>query len=166
MKMRRCFVVLGLLLSVSVNVMAGSQDIPPEKRAAIDKLLDLTGAVQLGQQLSSAMVTQLSNSLRATHANIPKKALDVLPEVVNGVVAENIGGFREIIIRVYDEHLTLEDVNGLTQFYSTDLGRKVIKILPGILQESMVAGQKWGQSLAPEIARRIQARFQKEGISL
>jgi uncharacterized protein len=166
MKMRRYLIVLAVLLSVSANVMAGGQDISPEKRAAIEQLLKATGALQIGQQLSSAMIMQLTNALRATHANVPQKALDILPEVVQSVIADNLGAFQETIIHIYDENLTLEDVKGLNQFYSTALGRKVIKVLPGVMQESIVAGQKWGQALGPEIAHRIQARFQQEGISL
>ena len=166
MKIGRGLAVLAVLLSMSANAMAAEHEISPEKRAAIEKLLEVTGALERGKQFSSVMVAQLTETLRATHANIPQKALDILPEVVNGVVADNIGTFKEAIIHIYDEHLTLEDVEGLNRFYSTDLGRKIVRTLPALMQESIVAGQKWGQALGPEIARRIQARFQKEGISL
>ncbi|HTV50641.1 MAG TPA: DUF2059 domain-containing protein [Steroidobacteraceae bacterium] len=169
MKMRRSLAALAaLLLVVSTNALAQgqAQDIPPAKRAAIEKLIEITGALNLGRQLSAAMVTQLTNALRATHADIPQKALDILPDVVNGVIAENMATLRETMMHLYDQHLTLEDVQGLNQFYSTPLGRKVIKDLPSLLQESIVAGQKWGQALGPEIARRLRERFQKEGIAL
>ena len=54
MKMRYLLAVLAVLLSVSSNVMAEGQEIAPEKRTAIEKLLETTGGLQLGQQLSSA----------------------------------------------------------------------------------------------------------------
>jgi uncharacterized protein len=166
--MTRCltFLALGVLLTFSANVMADGQDVSPEKRAAIEKLLEITGAMKLGQQFSSAIVTQLTNTLRATHANVPQKALDALPEVVDGVFAENIGALKEILVHIYDEHLTLQDVEGLNQFYSTDLGQRVIRTLPSILQESLAAGQKWGQALGPELASRLREHLQKERISL
>jgi uncharacterized protein len=166
MKMSRYFAALTVLLSLSANVMAAEQTISPEKRAAIEQLLQTTGALQIGQQLSAAMITQFSSALRASHADIPQKALDVLPEVVNSVIGANIATLRETVVQIYDAHLTLEDVKGLNQFYATDLGRKVIKSLPAVLQESIVAGQKWGQALGPEIVQQLQARFRKEGIAL
>lgn len=166
MKMRLLFALCVLLLPLSTNALAAEQQIAPEKRAQIEKLLEITGALKLGQQLSSAIVTQMTNALRATHPNVPQKALDLLPEIVNGVIAENMGSLKEMTIHIYDEHLTLEDVKGLNQFYSSDLGRKIVKVLPVVLAESIAAGQKWGQALGPEVARRIQARFQKENISL
>jgi predicted membrane protein len=60
MKTVRCLAVLALLLSVQVNAMAAPPDISPEKRAALEQLFETTGALQLGQQFSSAMVTSTS----------------------------------------------------------------------------------------------------------
>ena len=167
MKMRLPFVLFAALLSVSTSVLAaGGQEVASEKRVQIEKLLETTGALKFSQQFSSAIVTQMTNALRATHANIPQKALDILPEVVNGVIAENIGTLKETIVRVYDENFTLEDIKGLNKFYSSDLGHKVVKTLPSVVAESVAEGQKWGQALAPEIARRIRERFQQENIQL
>ncbi len=165
MRLGPTLALIAALLAASPNLYA-APEIAPDKRAEIDRLLEVTGALQLSKQFSSFTVTQLTNALRAQHADVPQKALDVLPEEVNAVIAENMDSFKEMVVRIYDEHLSLEDLKGLNQFYSTDLGRKVIKVLPSLAQESMLAGQKWGQALGPEIARRIQARFQKEKISL
>ena len=166
MKIRPLVAVIAVLLLASANVLADNQTVSPEKRAEIAKLLETTGALQLGQQFSAAMVKQMTDALRAAHSNVPQKALDILPEVVSGVVAENIGTLKEVMIHIYDEHFTLEDVKGLNQFYATDLGRKLIKNLPVVLQEAFSAGRQWGQALGPEIAQRVQARFQKENIAL
>lgn len=157
--------VVAALLGVSAS-LARAQDVAADKRAEIEKLLQTTGALRLGQQFSRVMVAQLSHALRATHAQVPQKALDVLPEEVNAVVGEHMPELKETMIRIYAAHFTTEDLKGLNQFYATDLGRKVISTLPSVLQESMAAGQKWGQSMGPEIARRVEARFQKESITL
>lgn len=145
---------------------AFGQEVAPAKRAEIENLLKTTGALQLGQQFASVMVQQLVNSLRATHANIPQKALEVLPEEVNHVIADNMGTLKELMIQIYDKHFTLADLQGLNKFYATDLGRKLVASLPEISQEGMLAGQKWGQQLGPEIGRRVQARFKEENITL
>lgn len=144
---------------------ASNQDVSAEKKAEIEKLLQTTNALHLGQQFSAAITAQLSNTLRAKHANVPQKVLDVLPQEVNAVISENIPVLKEIMVNIYAQHFTLDELKGLNQFYSTDLGRKLISTLPSALQESMAAGQKWGQTLAPEIGRRIQARFKKEAIA-
>jgi hypothetical protein len=166
MKMSRIVRFLFIAAIVLSSPLAMGQEVSAAKRAEIEKLLQTTGALQIGQQFASAMVGQITNALRASHANIPQKALDVLPDEVNAVIASNIPSFKELVIQIYDQHFTLGDLKGLNDFYATDLGRKLVSTLPSLAQESMIAGQKWGQSLGPEIERRIQARFKKENIAL
>jgi uncharacterized protein len=165
MKMLRPLAMLALLLSAAPHALADAT-VSPEKRAAIEKLLELTGALKLGQQMSSMIVTQMTSALRAARPDVPAKALDVLPEVVNEVIAENVGSFKEVIVHIYDEHFSLEEVRGLNEFYASELGRKVVTELPAVLQESMTAGQQWGHSIAPQIVQRARARLKKENIEL
>ena len=47
---------------------------------------------------------------------------------------------------------------------NTELGKKMLKVLPLISEEAMQAGQQFGLGLAPKIQERIMSRFQKEGI--
>jgi uncharacterized protein len=155
-----------LFLAVAAAGPAYGQDVDAAKRAEIEKLLALTGALKLAQQMSSMMVAQLTNVLRASHPDLPQKALDVLPEEVNAVISDNIPVFKEMVIHIYAQHYTVEDLQGLNQFYSSKLGRKVLDNLPVVMQESVAAGQRWGASLGPEIGRRVQARFRKEDIRL
>jgi hypothetical protein len=168
MKLLRSLAILTLLLSAPVLALAEGEAaaVAPEKRAAIEKLLELTGALKLGQQMATTIVAQMTDALRATHPNIPSKALDALPDVVNGVIADNIAGFKEVIVHIYDEHFSLAELQGLNDFYSSELGRKVIEALPGVLQESMAAGHAWGQSITPEIVQRVRARLKQENIQL
>ncbi len=158
------FVVAALLVSFAGS--AAGQDVSAEKRAEIEKLLQTTGAMKLGQQFGAAMVAQLAKTLGATNPKVPQKALDVLPDEVNAVISKNIASLTEAMVHIYARHFTVEELQGLNKFYATELGRKVVGTLPTVLQESMAAGQQWGQSLGPEIGRRVQARFKKEGIAL
>jgi uncharacterized protein len=157
--------VLALLLVPAIGLADGPQ-VSPEKRAAIEKLMETTGALRLGQQISSAVVKQFTDTLRASHPNIPAKTLDMIPEVVNGVIAENLDTFKEVVIHIYDEHFSLEDLQGLNEFYSSDLGQRVVKALPAVLQESMAAGQQWGRALGPQIVERVKSRLKEQNIEL
>lgn len=162
----RSIVLYGLLLAALAVTPAYGKEISRDKRVEIEKLLEVTGALKIGQQFSASMVNQLAQVLRSSNPNLPKRAIEVLPEEVNAVMDSNMAGFKELLIQVYDRHYTLEDLKGLNQFYSTPLGRKVISTLPAVMQDSMAAGQKFGESLGPEIGRRLEARYKKEGIKL
>lgn len=153
-------------IGVRFRPPASDQDVSAEKKVEIEKLLQTTNALHLGQQFSTAMVAHLTKTLRTKHTNVPQKALDILPQEINAVISENLPALKKILVNIYAQHFTLDELKGLNQFYSTDLGRKVISTLPSVLQESMAAGKKWGPTLAPEIERRIQARFKKEDLTL
>lgn len=166
MKARFVLLFSAVLLATAALGPASAQEISAAKKTEIDKLLQLTHALQLGQQMSSAIVKQITNQLHVTRPDIPQKALDVIPEEVDSIIAENMPAFKKIVIGIYARHFTLKDLKGLNRFYSSDLGRKVVGQMPAVLQESVLAGQQWGRSLAPEIQRRLRARFKQENVAL
>jgi hypothetical protein len=71
-----------------------------------------------------------------------------------------------MVIPIYARHFSHKDIRGLLKFYQTDLGKKIIKIWPLILQESMTLAQDWSKSLGPLIKKNVNKRFKKEGIDL
>lgn len=164
MTLVRSVVFAAALLAASCPALA--QDVAPDKRADIERLLEMTGVLKLGQTLSQMMVAQLAEAVRAANPGIPDKLMQALPEEVNAVLVENTPAFVAMAVRVYDKYYTAADVKALIAFYSTPIGRKVIAVTPSLSQESMQIGMQWGQSLGPEIDRRIRARFRKEGVKL
>lgn len=145
---------------------AAADELSPQKRADIERLLEMTGATKIGRQMAAVSAAHMAQSLRQSHPEIPQKALEVLPEEVGAVFETHIGTFLAAIIPVYHRYFTAEEIRGMIGFYSTDLGKKAISAMPGLMSESMVIGQQWGQALGPQIAERVRARLRKEGIDL
>ena len=69
-----------------------------------------------------------------------------------------------MVIPIYSRHFSHEDIKGLLKFYQTELGQKMIKTYPLIFQESMTLLQDWSKSIEPLIKKKVNQRFQKEGI--
>lgn len=138
----------------------------PEKRAHIEQLMEMTHALELGKQMSSIIVAQMTHVIKATNPRIPQELLDVLPAIVDDVVAENMPSLKERSIALYDKYFSDDEVTQMIQFYSTDLGKKTIRVMPSLMRESMMNGQQWGQSLTPEVMRRVRERFKKAGVDL
>ncbi len=65
----------------------------------------------------------------------------------------------EKVIPIYDRHLSHEEIRGLIQFYETPLGRRLVKVLPQIMQESMAAGEEWGTERILEVLREMAEEF-------
>ncbi len=157
--------VLTLLLLAPGAALA-DPELTASKRADIKALLEVTGALQVGQQMSELMVAQMTETLKEARPDIEPRMYDVLRDEVNSAVAESIPAFAELIIPVYHRHFTHGEIRELLAFYQTELGRKTIAVMPLVIQDSMRVGQQWGRSLAPVIQQRVRQRFRQEGVDL
>ena len=143
-----------------------AQDLTPEKKADIQKLMEVTGAQALGQQMSDQIMLQIANSIRARNPRVPQRTLDIVREEVSAIIKDNLPAFTEMVMPAYHKHFTHDDIKALLQFYSTDLGQRLIRTTPGLMMDSMRAGGEWAKSLQPELERRLKRRLQQEGIEL
>lgn len=155
-----------LLLLIACATPAFAEELTAEKRADIEQLLEMTGALSVGKQMSGAVVQQMMQFLRKARPDIPQRVLDVLPEEIDGVINDNMGAFRDLTVPLYHKYFTGAEVKEMIRFYSTPLGKKTIETMPALLNEGFEVGQKWGQSLGPSIQARVQARLKKEGYDL
>lgn len=167
--MKRLVTCLALLCATLQPAVSTADELTPAKVADIKQLLDLTGAYRVGQLLSGAVVRQMTETLRRTRPDLAPELFTVLADEVNAIFAEEMsptGSFADVVARVYHNHFTHDEVRGLVAFYQTPLGRKLAAEMPAMTQESMQAGLKWGQGLAPKLQERLRARFRERGVEL
>ena len=158
--------VLGLVLIITLGQPCLADELTPAKRADIEKLLQMTGALSLGKQMGAAVVEQYAQALRKTRPDVPERIIEVLPAEVIAVFDANMGTFIDKVVPLYNKYFTAAEVKGMIAFYSTDLGQKVITVMPALLGESIATGRQWGEALGPQIDARVRARLKKEGIEL
>ncbi len=159
-------ILLTLLFLLTLGGQPAADPISDEKREDIKRLLDVTGALAIGKQLSDSAVEHMTRQLKASRPDLPTKLFDILQEEVNGVIDENLQLFVELVIPLYHRHFSHAEIQGLIAFYQSELGRKAVLVMPVLMQESMSVGRQWGRALAPEIERRVLRRFRVEGFDL
>lgn len=164
--MKAIRVWLFVALSAMCVPCLAADELSPGKRADIERLLEMTGALSLGKQMAAMTAGQMAQLIKKARPDIPPKVLDVLPEEIGAVFDANIGSFKEAMIPLYHKYFTGDEIKEMIRFYSTDLGQKTVKVLPALMNESMSVGRKWGESLGPAIGERIKARMKKEGVDL
>jgi hypothetical protein len=64
---------------------------------------------------------------------------------------------EDVLATVYDHHFTADELRQLLAFYRSPIGRKMLEEQPGILRESMAAGQQWGQKVGAEVGEQLAA---------
>ena len=131
-----------ILIASPMAVMADE----PTFEQDVRKLMEVTGAAAMGEQVVNQM-------------------LDGMSKNVTGESAEYLRRFRaeldpnemvELNVPIYMKHFTHEEIKGLVEFYESPIGKKTIEKLPLVMQESMAAGQAWGEKLAQKILGDLQ----------
>ena len=132
-----------------------SEELSEEKRADIESLIEISGGLNVGKQMLESYLAQMTQTLKLSRPDAPQGLFDSLQEEVKGVIEENLPTFKSLMVPIYHKHLNHGDIKGMIRFYQTELGQKIIRVTPLITKESLSVGQQWGQSLGPEIERRV-----------
>lgn len=117
------------------------------KDAAIRKLFEVMGTKDAMRQVIASM----SGTIRPVlESSLPRgeyraQLIDLFFQRLQ--VKLRVDDLLELAIPIYDKYFSLEDIDGLTKFYQTPLGKKAISVLPQVLLEAQAAGKKLGQEM-------------------
>jgi hypothetical protein len=154
-----------LLIFLQSSVLA--DELTQAKYSDIKKLIDITGSSDIGLQIAAATSQGIFSTLKAARPDIPDRALEVINREMIALFKEKMntpGGLIDQNVYIYDKYFSHAEIKELLAFYQTNIGKKVIARLPKVLNESMMAGERWAESLLPEFEKRIYATLKREGI--
>ena len=168
--MKKAYLILavGIAALLTVNGSA-AENLLPDKKADIKKLLEVTGSLKIAKNMSEAVVNQMSRALKQARPDVPPETFDIIHDEVNKTISEAMvakGGFIDLMIVLYHRYYTHADIKGLLAFFQSPLGRKASSLGPVMSQEGFAIGQRWGESLGPIIDRRVRARIRDKGIEI
>jgi hypothetical protein len=158
-----------ILISLSLACFPASADeIPSDKKAAIQELIQITGAGQIGDQVTELFTRQMIEALRADYPDLPGPMIQAIREEVALVVNEEIeqGTLQKTIYPIYAKHFTLEEIQGLIDFNRSALGRKANKLMPQLMSESSQAAQQWGLGLRVKLIERVSETLKAKGLNI
>ncbi|MCL1139059.1 DUF2059 domain-containing protein [Shewanella pneumatophori] len=137
---------LALLPLFAVLTFSSSTFAEQASAESVKLLMNKTGAGELGVQAMNQMLPALKNMV----PNAPESFWsDYMAEFDSEALVE-------LTVPIYQKYLTEEEVLALNAFYDTPAGKKLIKVQPQIMQESMMAGQQWGQTVAEDVIKKYQ----------
>ena len=142
--------VAGAMLLL-IGTAAWAQETPDAKQQRqVRELLVLMRAGDMGLQMVDGMIGNM------------KQLLPGAPDEFWTKFRQKIKGsdLIDLLVPVYAKNLDAADVEALIQFYRSPTGQRFIEKQPIILQESMVVGQKWGEQLAAQAIKELQATQQ------
>lgn len=147
---RRVFVLAVLLLASSESSALAQNpltpdltSIPAEKVAAIREHL-------LAARTAEIMVASVEASLESQRAMTPDVPADFWDEFAKRL-SRDIGRFIEALIPLYHESYTQDELEGLTAFYLSPLGQRLIDSSLEISLETAALGEQWGAIVGAEV---------------
>lgn len=65
--------------------------------------------------------------------------------------------FEDELVVIYDKHLALEEIEALTEFYESSMGKRILSKQRAIAMDSAAAGQALSMRIVQEILREAEA---------
>jgi hypothetical protein len=140
------FLVAALACSLLTVAPAFADD--ASKQATIRKLIEVTGAAQMGKQVMDTLFQQV----KPLYPSVPGELWDELASLFTP------GEMVELVVPIYDKHFDQEELEALLAFYESPTGRKLLSKMPAVMQESVGVGNAWGQKKALELMKRLTER--------
>ena len=161
-------IVSALLMFLVSPLSAQDSEVSDELERKLGELLIESGSLSLGEQMAELFVAQMSQAIRQSRPDLPPVAFDIIREETISIINEELdrGSFQSMLIPIYAQFYTIDEVDELLAFYRSPIGKKTVNILPELTQESSQAGERWGMLIGPTIGARISTRLAEEGIEL
>ena len=121
--------------------------IDPAKEAAIHKMFEVMDMTKMMQETVAGMSSSIKPVLLSSLApgEYREKLVDLFfQRFQSKFKAEKL---IELAIPVYAKYYTTEEIEGLTAFYKTPLGKKTLSVMPQTVIDMQTAGRKMGEEL-------------------
>lgn len=153
MKTRCAALLLALTFSLNAQAQAPAKaeapapaaDAAASRREQLAmKLMEMTGAAQLGLQVMNSMITELQKNPKIPSALVERVKRNAKPEALT-----------RLLIPIYTDNLTEGEMQAAIRFYETPEGQSMLRKMPAMMQQSMQAGQQWGMQLVEQSVREL-----------
>jgi hypothetical protein len=121
--------------------------------------MEVTGSAKLGDEVGSYLVGQVHDG--AVRGITPDARFQKFMDTFNKEFASRYSSSEvmERAVAIYAAHLSIEDIQAISQFYESPAGQRMIQALPQIVQESQAAGVQIGQKAAMDSLRTMTADY-------
>ncbi|MDP4267515.1 MAG: DUF2059 domain-containing protein [Bacteroidota bacterium] len=142
--MKKILFLISITL-LTVNLSFGQSN--NEYKETLKKMFESCGTMDVYK----VTIKQIIKISKEQKSNVPNKVWNQIEDEM----LMSIDDLVDMLLPVYNKHLSLEDLQKLIEFYQTPIGKKLTAENPKIAQESMIAGQKWGEKLEAKIVSKL-----------
>ncbi|HEY1207044.1 MAG: DUF2059 domain-containing protein [Bryobacteraceae bacterium] len=132
------------------------------KKAKIEELMKASNVDQVMKQVFDQMRGVASAQFNKTDMSADaRKAFAETQDRVMALVEERMGKMKTMLVQVYADTYTEEEVDGILAFYKSPAGQAMLQKMPQLMQRSMAVSQQLMSDLMPEIQKMAKEAGEK-----
>ena len=130
--------------------------------AAARELLATIKFIDQSKAVLPIIMQNLKPAIVQNRPQVEREFDAVMPLIVEGMTPR-LNELAEQTAVIYADNFTAAELRDITAFFRAPTGEKYLQKLPEITQQSMAAGQQFGQAVAAEMHGRIIEELNKRG---
>ncbi|MDF1698358.1 MAG: DUF2059 domain-containing protein [Saprospiraceae bacterium] len=123
-------------------------DADAEYKEVLNTLLEVSGT----EANYKVAIDQMLPMFKQQYSSVPEETWMELDKEFKSI---SIASLVDLLVPVYQKHLTIDDLKEVIAFYNTPIGKKFAEKSPFITQESMQVGQEWGMKIGQKVANKM-----------
>lgn len=116
-------------------------------------MADLLNIPQQTRNIVQAMRNQMIQATIQASGKPVDEAAKIVDEVLMPDFNAAVPQLSDALLEPWAVNFSAADLKGLHDFYSTPLGQRLLKTVPTVSQQSLAAGQGWGQRVFQEAVK-------------
>jgi len=120
-------------------------------RTSLKKMMQLSGS----EAAYKGVMTQMISMFKQQQTGVPEGFWDDFEAEIS---KDAFNKLINLVLPIYQKHLTESDLLGVIAFYETPAGKKFAEKTPLISQESMIAGQEWGKLIGQQVVEKMREK--------
>jgi hypothetical protein len=163
---KRVFRIAGLLAIVLFSLTPVRAESPASDAEAAARELIVT--MKLDEQFKALLpmiMKTIKPAIVQNRADVERE-YDALVPVLMAGMQEHIGELSDAVVAVYASNFSAEELRAATAFYRTPAGQKFLQKNPLVAQQTMLLGQKFGQSIGADAQKRMIDELRNKGYKL
>jgi len=132
----------------------------------VNRLMELTRAVEVAQQMIPAMMKNISPLLKQALPELPDQTHQFMLDQYSAEFTAAVPAFMQKTAQLYKKYFTEQEISELLDFYETPTGRKFGRSMPAFTKDAQALGVIWGQQVGPAIGQKVMQRVRDKGLPM
>jgi len=137
---------------------APAEKLDPAKETAIRHLLEITGGAKEGENINEGMTGRVKEVMtRALPPDQLPKFMDTFTQKFTASAPPS--AVTDAVVKIYAQHFSLEDIQGITKFYESPVGQRMVKEMPDVARDSQDVGMEIDKKVVVDVLRGMSDEY-------